>query len=449
MDVSYNESVRFFSCVLITIDQLDGYICRDEMILGPMCVNDTSPTEFAKMIQYIKETRGNYKKLQSDLEHLAKSLRDNKKDGMTVTSVQNCTRFPISVLKYCDWVSDDYKNLYGKRIKFMRLTEHGRETVEKLKTFRDIRLSDYEKSTPQQKQALIRLGTYQMLGRAHFDLSTVADSIDKDQAECESISKKKELLFSPYQTLEYDVVNDAMHISVGSQHLSDASAHLSRNVGRYQRRLSIDPNAQMISLDRSATIVNGFETQNVHDYVLHIQSLYEQIGDTSALVNKIVQEHVGDKKDEFYPFVETLFRIIGVDCRKSRDGVNGERWDAMICDPQRSIPIEIKSPTEEMHISVKAIRQALENKIVLLSRKTYITTHECSTYAVGYLPPNARAEVVDLISDIKSTYGYRIAVFDIGLLVRVTINIILFGKGIDTERLYELEGIVNVSDIEH
>lgn len=52
--------------------------------------------------------------------------------------------------------------------------------------------------------------------------------------------------------------------------------------------------------------------------------------------------------------------------------------------------VEIKSPTEEMHISVKAIRQALENKIILLSRKTYITTNKCSTYAVGYFPPNDR-----------------------------------------------------------
>lgn len=147
----------------------------------------------------------------------------------------------------------------------------------------------------------------------------------------------------------------------------------------------------------------------------------------------IVEEHINDKKTEFYPLVETLFRIIGVDCHKSRDGVNGERWDAMIRDSKRSIPIEIKSPTEEMHISVKAIRQALENKIILLSRKTYITTNECSTYAVGYFPPNDRAEVSDLIENIKKTFGYSIAVFDIGSLIKVSVNIILFNKGIDLE----------------
>ena len=132
-----------------------------------------------------------------------------------------------------------------------------------------------------------------------------------------------------------------------------------------------------------------------------------------------------------------------MDCHKSRDGVNGERWDAMIRDPERSIPIEIKSPTEEMHLSVKAIRQALENKIVLLSRETYKTTPDTSSYAVGYLLPNNRAEVFDLIENIKKTFGYSIAVFDIATLVKIAVNIVLFDTGIDREELFGLEGIVN------
>lgn len=63
---------------------------------------------------------------------------------MTVTSVQNCTRFPISVLKYCDWVESINTTVYGRSVRFMKLTKHGYETVERLKMMRDIRLSDYE-----------------------------------------------------------------------------------------------------------------------------------------------------------------------------------------------------------------------------------------------------------------------------------------------------------------
>ena len=60
---------------------------------------------------------------------------------------------------------------------------------------------------------------------------------------------------------------------------------------------------------------------------------------------------------------------------------------------------------------------------------------------------NDRAEISGLINDIKATYGYKIAVFDIESLIKITVNIILFNKGIDIEELYGLEGIVDVKDI--
>lgn len=41
---------------------------EDEMILGPMCVNDNSPAEFEKMIKHIRGIRGDFSKLQSELE---------------------------------------------------------------------------------------------------------------------------------------------------------------------------------------------------------------------------------------------------------------------------------------------------------------------------------------------------------------------------------------------
>lgn len=167
------------------------------------------------------------------------------------------------------------------------------------------------------------------------------------------------------------------------------------------------------------------------------------------IVQELAKKHEKDNKAEYYPLVETLFRIIGVDCHKSRDGVIGERWDAMIRDSQKSIPIEIKSPGEEMYISIKAIRQALENKIVLLSRGTYATDKETTSFAVGYNAPNNRAEVAELIRDIKETYGYKIAVFDIYALLRLAINVVVKQKGIDVNKLYGLEGIVDVTSLKN
>ena len=75
---------------------------------------------------------------------------------------------------------------------------------------------------------------------------------------------------------------------------------------------------------------------------------------------------------------------------------------------------------------------------------------ECQTssFVVGYKAPNDRAEVAELIQNIKETYGYKIAVFDIASLFLMAVNIIVNKKGINIEKLYGLEGIVNVKDID-
>ena len=166
---------------------------------------------------------------------------------------------------------------------------------------------------------------------------------------------------------------------------------------------------------------------------------------SSEIVSTLFEHYADATQTTFYPLVATLFKVIGFNCSFSRPGDNGARWDAIIEDPARSIPIEIKSPKEEQHLSIKAIRQALENKIVLLSRRTHITTPEVSTLAVGYYMPNERAEVSRLISDIKATYGYKIGVIDLHSLLSLAISVLVDERGFDKEKLYRLEGLMNAN----
>lgn len=436
MDVTYDESVRFFACVLLAMDKLEGYICRDEMIIGPMCVNDNSEKEFEKMIQHIKDIRGDFEVLQDELETLAEN------QGIQVNTAHNCTRFPISVLKYCDWVESVRSKIYGKSVIFMKLTDHGKEIVEKLKLVKDIRLVDYEKANYKQKEALIRLGTYQMLGRANFNLSEVNSQVELDKELCAEIINGKEVLFSPYQTLEMTAVDKALNINLELQGEKRVASSV---IKTYAQKFIA---TQQIAIDKDIMVNEDLMTKDTAAYILHVQNVYQKLNSVDKTVKFIADEHLRDTKTIFYPLIETVFRIIGVQCVKTRDGVVGERWDAMIKDEKRSIPIEIKSPTEEQYLSIKAIRQALENKIVLLSRKTYVTEDKTTSLAVGYYPPNNRAEVAELINDIKETYGYSIAALDIFSLIRLTVNIIIKGKGLDLEKLYGLEGVVDVKDFE-
>lgn len=441
INVSYNEHLRFFSCVLKTMKDLDGYICRDEMIIGPMCVNDNEPEEYNGMILKIKRLRqeGNHENLIKELEKLAKSLKSNKKSGMSVTSVRNCTRFPISVLKYCGWVTLQNKKIYGKSVSFMVLTDHGRNTIKTIEELKDVRLDDYESATNEQKKALIRLGTYQMLARANFSLRGLENEIKDDKRICYSIIDNKDVLFSPFQTITFLESNSALGIlEIDFSKTNDEINHIKT----YTNRLKIKSNRK-INLNKSVETKNKYWNDNVEKFLTELDTLYSKNKDTDVIVEELVKRHINDKKTEFYPLIETLFKIIGVDCHKSRDGVNGERWDAMIRDSKRSIPIEIKSPTEELNVSIKAVRQALENKIILLSRESYKTTVETSSFVVGYFLPNERAEVTNLISDIKETYGVIIAVFDLASLIKIATTILIFKKGINIEELYEVEGLVD------
>ena len=446
MDVSYGESVRFFSCVLLTMMELDGVLYRDEMILGPMNVNDNSEHNFFDMINYIKTLRKtrNAIKLSTELEKFARSQTDNKKEGMTVGSVQNCTRFPISVLKYCGWIKNVRCNIYGKSKIFMKLTAHGEETAKRLKTYKDIRLADYEELPERQKKALIRLGVYSMLERAKFETLEVQKEMAQDAEELKDLTNGREILFSPYQTLDLITVNNALNIQKETQ-IELKGGRLSPVLKTYARKAI---RGDTVKLDNNQALRPELMTENTEQFIKHVMQLNKKSKSIAQIAETLVIEHSKDNKDEFYPLVEVLFRIIGVDCHKSRDGVNGERWDAMIRDSYRSIPIEIKSPGEEENISIKAIRQALENKIVLLSRKTYSTGKEVSSFAVGYKAPNDRAEVAELIQNIRVTYGYKVAVFDIASLFLLAVNIIINQRGIDIEKLYGLEGIVDVKDIE-
>ena len=65
--------------------------------------------------------------------------------------------------------------------------------------------------------------------------------------------------------------------------------------------------------------------------------------------------------------------------------------------------------------------------------------------AVGYYLPNNRAEVVSLIENIKTTYGYKIGVIDFKSLLSIAVSILIDGVGFDVEKLFNLEGLCNAN----
>lgn len=436
--MSYNEKVRFFKCALRTLIDLDGIMYKHELCLGPMSVDDIDEKAYQAMLKRIKSIRGDDARLTKAFQDLADSL------VMKTTPVDNCTRLPIALLKSCGFVeSVRNKSLYGKSKLCIKITQHGIDTYQKIRNMVDMRLDEFNTYDTETQKSLIRIGVYSMLQRAGYDIADVDSTMEKDKSACTHILHGKELLFSPYQTIRRTLIEDALGIHIGAEQSKEYSlATFDSAVATRESLAKIE--TWNLNISEEATM-DFLTLPEDADFISRVNALLGEGKNSATVVDTLFKEYISATQTTFYPLISTLFKIMGFKCHFSRPGDNGERWDAIIEDDARSIPIEIKSPTEEQHLSIKAIRQALENKIILLSRKTYNTTPETTSLAIGYYMPNERAEVSRLIVDFKETYGYKIGVIDLKSLLSMSVSVLVDGQGFDKEKLYILEGLMNAS----
>jgi hypothetical protein len=171
---------------------------------------------------------------------------------------------------------------------------------------------------------------------------------------------------------------------------------------------------------------------------------YEIHKSKNVCINKVYDEAANYKLNKYYQFVSDCLLKIGFNkVSVTRDGDTNNRIDSIIIDEYRSIPIEIKSPTEVTYINVKSIGQALENKIILLSRKFYKTDLITTTLVIGYDQPNDRSEVNNLIDYFYNSYNIRIGYIDTKTLLEIRWDVQVEMKPFDLEKIYNLKGVLN------
>ncbi len=443
--VKTNQSIRPFACILRAMSALGGYISRDEMIVGPLTMtNDRSPEEFDKMVRQIKSCR-----LHSD--RLAKALHEvSKKREIRENTLLNYTRFPISVLKWSSWIEATRNvNSYGRPSSFLMLTSGGRYAVSYLEKLRDVRAGDLVGLELCARKALIRLCFYRMLDDAGFDISSVQDTLKLDyesrgpQIENSLGTDARNILFSPFQELS----SDEVFAVLPTPGLSVQKSVLLQPLTDHPERVASGRKRGKVHLPLINVSVSQYEGEHDNSAGQNLRKLRKEFnGNVQQIVNKFVDAHKEDNQSQFYPLVSQLFSLIDFPCRHSRAGVNYQRWDAMISDDKESIPIEIKSPGEETFLSVKAVRQALENKIILLSRSSYPTTEAATSLVVGFNYPNDRSEMESLIYDISSVYGIKIGVIDFRSLVTMATKALLLRLFPKRRKLITLIGFADVEN---
>jgi len=277
-----------------------------------------------------------------------------------------------------------------------------------------------------------------MLSRAGFDISEVNDEIDvrKNRIEDE-LETREEYLFSPYQVFDYEFVNTILGFSQNSNKNNGKSYDFESISSEYG-----DINTKVLFVEEEPIKYNGN-----NNFISQVDELEKTLS-FEQLIDHFFYICQSYKKENFYSFIGELFDSVGLNCNVTRHGINYERWDAIILNNEDAIPVEIKSPTEELFISVKGVRQAFENKIILLSRKSYNTSLNTTSLLVGNLLPNQRAEVANLIKSIKREFGFKIGVIDLRSLLRLAIQTRLTSKRPVLKALCEMEGYIDVEKLQ-
>ena len=436
LDVKFRDINKPFVSIMQTVALLDGEICRDEILIGPMNLsNGYDPEEIkdvASKIRGIRSTK-KYSNLEHELLKLSESLE------ITLNTMRNYTRFVISALVFCGWLEKGTSRVYGSNKDFLKVTSKGNSLIDWLDSVTSINGDVLLEQDNVVIQMVSKLSFLQMLQRADFlvdkELADMTTSIDV----AEKVFGKKDVLFSPYQYFNKRTIRGILpeyETDMGDK-VIDFSVGESTSTYTFKS-------------DKSIGATNAMTTRRNSTKHKLLQELAKWDGDTHKAIASISSDAISMKQMEFYPFTAELFQIIfGLDARAPQAGVNNERFDVIIPDAKYSVPVEVKSPTEEIMLSVKAVRQALENKVVLLSRysQPYPTLYTISSFAVGHNIPNERSDVYKLIEDIHNTYGINIAISDIDTLLSAAYYCLLNGKNYLISDFSDVKGVISFANL--
>ena len=130
LGVKSTQNVRVFSTILKTMQALDGRISRDEIIAGPMAVeDDRTPEKMERMFSKLRQCRAK----DGALAELV--ARVGQERGITKTTMENYTRFPIAAIQWTGWAE--------KRRGHFHLTNEGRAELKRIEALIDFRLGDF------------------------------------------------------------------------------------------------------------------------------------------------------------------------------------------------------------------------------------------------------------------------------------------------------------------
>lgn len=431
LNVKFNDINKPFVNMLLFAEQLDGKINRDEILLGPMNLSDGyDQDEIDSKINFISELRKtrSIKKLNEKIQELSDA------NSMATNSVRNLTRFPLSALKFTGWFDEESLKIYGTSKPFLVLTDKGRAVIKEIKESWNVNGLDLDIDSSSAKE-ISELGFLFMLHRASFNIENSLDGHKLFLEEVKNKYNRDAILFSPFQYFNKNEIDELFpELNSGPKNgirKSDIKHYL------YNSQAP-DNNTVLIESEASNSEQGSSIAQKLSKRIERAR------GDETVAIRAFINDIQLMKQSDFYPLVADLLGyIFDREAFPPPAGNNNMRYDVMIPDSRYSIPVEVKSPTEEEMLSVKAIRQALENKVLLLSRKPYKTEFNISSFAIGFNLPNTRSDIYKLIDEIYETYKLNIAILDMEILINAAFHCLKTNSHYELENFKDVRGVIN------
>ncbi|RME57398.1 hypothetical protein D6779_08760 [Candidatus Parcubacteria bacterium] len=440
LTVKGDFDLRPFAFILRVMAASEGHLSRDEIIIGPL--NAASDRRRANMDEVVGRIQA-ARKSAADTKKAIAAVSVARK--VQVNTLRNYTRWPIAVLRDLEWVEQQPAQFYdGREYQSFHLTAKGRALARRIETAIDLRVDDVENLKPEERRALAVVAHFRMLERSGFDIAPVEKRIADAEAVVAPLFARlgtdgRNLLFSPFQSLSLRDIADSFPARTAASQVEATGGRGAKGTAPNGR----DDRAHLF-VHPKMVAAGGVGASKSDPLLTELTKLLEVHGNIDIAAAAFVENHAGDTHTTFYPLVTHLFRILGFDSDYSRPGVNYQRWDAFVMVDGHALPVEIKSPTEEVMLSTKAVRQALENKVILLSRGGLATRPELTSLIVGYRIPNERGEMSNLIDDVFKAFSLRLGVIDLTTLAHLALRAVREGVTIDAKQLSQLRGFLCV-----
>lgn len=438
LTVKGDFDLRPFAFILRVMAASGGHLSRDEMIIGPLsAASDRRDTDLAAVVANIARARRSAAAIGEAVEAVAVAR------STQVNTLQNYTRWPIALLRDSGWMEQGSATFgNGRKYRTWRLTDKGQRHAARVNSALDLRVADVAGLRPDERTALAVVAHFQMLERSGFDVAPVAERVAAAKAVAgpmldQGSKDGQNLLFSPFQTLSLADIAAAFPARMGAPRVEDSARVVAAGPDGRDDRSHLFVPPTMVRADGAPAI--GTEALRSE-----LVELLETHGSVEAAAAAFADNHAKDTQTAFYPLVTHLFQVLGFKSDFSRAGVNYQRWDACVWVGSDALPVEIKSPTEELFLSTKAVRQALENKVVLLARGGLETRRDLTSLVVGNRLPNERGDMSNLIDDVFSAFGLRLGVLDLTSLAILALRSIRDGVTIDATQLSQLRGFLDV-----